>query len=322
MLRWGQALLDGEPLSAESMATYWEPPVDEGYVDSFYGYGWVVMDRGGSKVITHNGGNGILFADMVIVPDTETVAVLQTNVVADFAMAGQLFEQLGARLMMGEKLPTVPDWDRSGSSSLDHWNGRYSVTGDGELTVTVGDDELRVEAVDSAGFSALLSTRPVDAARAERLSARIDAIVGAYLAGDWEPLWEAYDRPMPLESLIERAGQRLAGLLEENGALEGHQILGTAFRDGRDVTLARLVFENGESYRAYVWDPEEEEALLGVSARGLDHILHVLPEVGGTLASWDGRAGVSQSVRFEEVEGGGVRLVIGHDPGVEAVRRD
>jgi hypothetical protein len=95
-------------------------------------------------------------------------------------------------------------------------------------------------------------------------------------------------------------------------------VLGTAFRDGRDVTLVRIGFEHGEVYRAYVWDPDEEETLLGVSGRGLDHILHVLPEEGGSFASWDGRTGESRPVRFEPVAGGGMRLRIGD---LEAIRR-
>jgi hypothetical protein len=103
----------------------------------------------------------------------------------------------------------------------------------------------------------------------------------------------------------------LSAAVEENGSLRGYEVLGTAFRDGRDVTLVRIDFEHGEVYRAYVWDPDEEEKLLGVSVRGLDPILHVLPEEGGTLASWDGRTGESRPVRFEPVAGGGMRLRIG-----------
>ncbi len=214
----------------------------------------------------------------------------------------------------------MPVWDRSAGDRLDDLAGSYALPRGGSLTVMVGDDELRIEPTDAVAFSALLSTRPVERARAERLSGRLDSIVRAYLAGDWEPLWEAYGRPMPLESLAERGGGRLAGLVEDNGAVKGHEVLGTAFRDGRDVTLVRLDFENGEAYRAYVWDPNEEEALLGVSGRGLDHILHVLPEVGGTFASWDARVGVSRPVRFEAIEGGGMRLSIGDS--IEAVRED
>ncbi len=43
--------------------------------------------------------------------------------------------------------------------------------------------------------------------------------------------------------------------------------------------------------------------------------LHVLPEEGGTFASWDGRTGESRPVRFEPVAGGGMGSRIG---GLEA----
>jgi len=182
----------------------------------------------------------------------------------------------------------------------------------------VAGHELAVEAEGREGFAALLSTRPVDAGRGRRLTERIDGIVSAYLAGDWSPLWEAYGRSTPLEQLASRGRSRLSAAVERNGSLRGHEVLGTAFRDGRDVTLARIDFEHGEVYRAYVWDPDEEEKLLGVSGRGLDHMLHVLPEEGGSFASWDGRTGESRPVGFEPVAGGGMRLRIGD---LEAIRR-
>jgi CubicO group peptidase (beta-lactamase class C family) len=318
MVRWGQALLKGGPLSEKSMETYWSPHFDEGGGDSFYGYGWVVTDMAGHKVITHNGGNGILFADMAIVPDAELVMVIQTNVVADFRLAGRLLEQIGSRLLFGETLPSVPNRAATAPADLDRLAGVYDLEGGGLLRVTVDGDELAVEAEDREGFAALLSTRAVDAGRGRRLTERIDGIVSAYLAGDWSPLWEAYGRRTPLEQLASRGRSRLSAAVERHGSLRGHEVLGTAFRDGRDVTLVRIDFENGEVYRAYVWDPDEEEKLLGVSVRGLDHILHVLPEEGDSFASWDGRTGESRPVRFETVAGGGMRLRIGD---LEAIRR-
>ncbi len=315
MVRWGQALLNGGPLSEKSMETYWSPHFDEGGGDSFYGYGWVVTDMAGHKVITHNGGNGILFADMAIVPDAELIMVIQTNVAADFRVAGQLLEQIGARLLVGQELPSVPHLAATAPSDLDRLDGVYEIRGGGVLRVTVAGDELAVEAEDRETFAALLSTRAVEAGRGRRLTERIEGIVSAYLDGDWSPLWKAYARPTPLEQLASRGRSRLSTMAERNGSLRGHEVLGTAFRDGRDVTLVRIDFEYGEVYRAYVWDPDEEEKLLGVSGRGLDHILHVLPEEGGTFASWDGRTGESRPVRFEPVAGGGLRLRIG---GLEA----
>jgi CubicO group peptidase (beta-lactamase class C family) len=317
MLRWGQALLTGRPLSAESMSAYWSPHADEGGGDSFYGYGWVVMDADGTRVITHNGGNGILFADMLIVPEAELVLVVQTNVIADFRLTQQLLEILGRRLLLGEALPSVPDWDERPAAELAGFAGTYLLPSGGALEVGALDGELTVVATDASAFAKLLSLRPVDEARAKRLSTRIDEIASAYLAGDFEPLWEAYGRFMSLEGFAERSGGRLRALQDEHGELRGHEVLGTAFRDGRDVTLVRLDFENGQAYRAYVWDPDEDESLLGSSVRGLDHVVHVLPDVDGGFATWDARTGTSREVEFQET-GEGLRLRIGE---VEAVRR-
>jgi CubicO group peptidase (beta-lactamase class C family) len=70
MLRWARALLEGRVLSAESLERLWAPHMREGEdADSFYGYGWAVLEmEDGTKVVTHNGGNGIFFADLALVP--------------------------------------------------------------------------------------------------------------------------------------------------------------------------------------------------------------------------------------------------------------
>ncbi len=108
MLRWAQALMDGRVLQPESMAKYWAPHVSEGG-DSFYGYGWsIVTAPGGLKVITHNGGNGIFFADLALVPQTKLVIFLQTNVVADMPGAQQLLAQIGQRIAADKAYPDVP----------------------------------------------------------------------------------------------------------------------------------------------------------------------------------------------------------------------
>jgi hypothetical protein len=303
------------------MKILWSSHVDEGGGDSFYGYGWVVMEMDGRKVITHNGGNGILFADMLIVPDEKLVAVIQTNAVADFPSVRVLLEQLGKRLVVGAPLPVVPDRAETMPENLERFVGAYGLNNGGEIRVTLESEELAIEAMDSRAFSALLSTRTVDSARAHRFTARIDEVVTAYLERDWKPLWEACGRSMPLGSLESRAGARVTAMIESHGPVKGHEVLGTAFREGRDVTLVRIDLERGEVYRAYVWDPQEEESLLGVSGRGLDHVIHVFPEKGGTFSSWDARIGLSRPVRFDVAEDGSTRLWIGSDKAFRALLR-
>ena len=310
MVRWAQALLGGKILSPASMERYWTPHVDEGGGDSFYGYGWVVMDFAGTKVITHNGGNGIFFADMAIVPDAGLIVVLMTNVVTDFSMAGGLLETIGARLFVGEPLPIVPDVAAAEEGNLDHFAGSYELEGGGELQATAVAGLLEIEATDPRSFAALFSTRPHDFDRSARLTERIEEIAAAFFAGDHEPLSRAYGGQISAEALADRWEQGRAALEERYGQLRSYTVLGTALRDGRDVTLLRFDFADGESYRAYVWDPEEQESLQGVSRRGLDHVLRVHPLAAGGYASWDGRSATSLPVELVDLPEGGARLTI------------
>lgn len=105
--QWAKALLAGEPLSQASLAEYWASHVDEGYGDSFYGYGWVSVDEGpgGHRLVMHNGGNGVFFADMAIYPEQQVVMVLLTNTAADWAGADRLLERVGLRMFEGRAYP-------------------------------------------------------------------------------------------------------------------------------------------------------------------------------------------------------------------------
>lgn len=72
MARWVKALRAGEVLSAESLDALFGEHVDEGYGDSYYGYGWVTFHLpNGERMIGHNGGNGFFFADLNFFPDRD-----------------------------------------------------------------------------------------------------------------------------------------------------------------------------------------------------------------------------------------------------------
>ncbi len=321
MLRWARALTDGRVLSPESMAKYWAPHVSEGG-DSHYGYGWVIMTVPPDvRVVTHNGGNGILFADMAIIPDAGIVLFLQTNVVADAPLAQGLLEQFGRRLLAGEPYPEVPDVVEVEAATLSPLAGEYRLAG-GVLRLTVDGTTLLLEADGREAFARLHSTRSVDLDRAARLSARIDDIVTAYLSGDFGPAHDAYRDRVSIERLRSGWGETLPAWEEEHGALRGHEILGSAMRPGRDVTVVRFLFEHGHEDRAYVWDEAAEERLLGYSRRGLDTQLRFFPVAGGTYASWDRMTGSSKPLRIEQHEDGSLGITLGvSDGAVRGQRR-
>lgn len=321
MLRWAQALMMGRILSPESMAAYWAPHFSEGG-DSHYGYGWSIVESDDSTLITHDGSNGIHFAEATIVPSKELVVFLQTNIRAELPMVGQIVDQITALLLNDTPLPTLPQVSKTPGTVLEGWVGDYDLEGGGSLQVSLEGVTLRVSSKDRKGFAVLHSTRPIDFSRTERLSARIDQIVGAYAEGDYKPLWEAYGRRTSLERLGQRWGSRMRELEEEHGVYRSYEVLGTALRPEREITLVRFYFESGIADRAYVWDMNAEEDLLGVSIRGLGATLTFYPEGNKDFRSWDRRTGESRSMSFSLAPEGRARLLLGQDTsGVEGHRR-
>jgi len=304
MVTWAKALMSGSVMSKQSMDAYWAPHVDEGFGESFYSYGWVVTQGPGDRrMITHNGGNTIFFADMAIFPHDNVVIVLQTNVVSDWPLANQLVEIISARLFEGEEFPLVPDRVDADADAITAFVGNY-VFGEGEqkldYVVSAEGGELLVSSGNPLSFSYMHSTRDVDMERCGRLSNRIAEIVAAYVEkDDLEPLFEAYGGRAPLEALEQGWAVRKQREQEEFGALLGFSVLGTAMRNGRDVTLARHRFENGHADTAFVWDPEEKENLLGRSGRGLDPVLRFVPTGESMFGSWDGGFSDSRPLRFD-----------------------
>jgi len=82
--RWHLALEDDKVLSREAKAAFITPHIKETWPNSSqYGYGWVVeKTRRGTKLIQHNGGNGICFADFRRFVDEGAVLILATNAFA------------------------------------------------------------------------------------------------------------------------------------------------------------------------------------------------------------------------------------------------
>lgn len=324
VLRWTRGLLEGRLLGAESRERLWSPHVREGEgADSSYGYGWAVMElEPGLRVVTHNGGNGIFFADLALVPDRGLVIFLQTNVAAGNGFIDGLLGQIGLRLAAGEPYPDVPRVVAAEPERFAALAGEWRLEGGGGLRAVAEEDGLRVAPLDAGAFARLLSS---EAPSPEALSLglernrRLEEAMRAVLAGDAAPLQRLYGDAVTLERLSEVWSERLARFVERHGALQGFEVLGTARRGDRDYTLARVRYQGGAEEVAFVWQAEPEGRLLGISLDGMATELRFRAEAGGGFASWDPASGTSTALRTEG-SGEDLRLVFGGDPGVEARR--
>ena len=317
MVQWGQALLDNKVLTAESRDAMWTGHADEsnGEGRSFYGYGWSVQQpMPDVKVITHNGGNGILFADMMIIPEKEVVAFVQTNVAATFRMSGDLLNQMTARAYGGE-YPDLPHVVDAKPSALAELTGSYAL----------GDDKVEVEAAGNAlvvtphGWNAYAVVRSMptqDAAPLLEMSAQVDKIVGSFLKGDYQPLHDAYQGRVPIDRLENVYSERLAQRESEFGKLNGYEVLGTCTGEEYHFTIVRYRYEREPILRTYVWDIEDTSNLLGVTMRRMTASCKFYPIAGGGFQSWDPSTGAS--VRAQLVDG---RFVLMRDAGEVVLAR-
>jgi CubicO group peptidase (beta-lactamase class C family) len=81
LYRWHQALLGDCVLTNDAKAKMFSRRVTEGpNADSWYSYGWVLTDSPrGTKVIQHNGGNGVFYADFIRYVDEDLVFIAASN---------------------------------------------------------------------------------------------------------------------------------------------------------------------------------------------------------------------------------------------------
>ncbi|MEL7315878.1 MAG: serine hydrolase domain-containing protein [Cyanobacteria bacterium J06559_3] len=81
MHQWHKALKGTSVLSEASKAKLFTPYVDEGYEEaSFYGYGWVIMPTSrGTTLQTHNGGNGLFYADIHRYVEDDVMIFITSN---------------------------------------------------------------------------------------------------------------------------------------------------------------------------------------------------------------------------------------------------
>jgi CubicO group peptidase (beta-lactamase class C family) len=311
MLRWARALLAGRVLSPASMAKLWAPHVSEGG-GTFYGYGWSI-DKApdGTKIVTHNGGNGIYFADLAILPDKGLVVFVMTNVIAENRSADSLLRQLIMRFLAGQPLPEIPEVVDRDAASLAPLSGRYDLpAGAGSFRVSAEGPALFVEAEGGKAFALLNAVRAAEPGRYDKLSKSMEAIIAANMKGDFEPLSKAYGGNVAPDRLKARWADMMAQSEKVRGRVLRFEVLGTARTDDRDETVVRFHCEKGTVDLTYVWDIEKADRLLGRSARGLTVKLRLYPSGERDFFTWDGGIRPPKKIRIEPGPEGRLSLTL------------
>ncbi len=81
LYKWYIALKENKIISKKSFEQLIFPHVKENESgDSHYAYGWTILDSDrNTKIIAHNGSNGVFYADFIQLPEENTVIIYMTN---------------------------------------------------------------------------------------------------------------------------------------------------------------------------------------------------------------------------------------------------
>jgi CubicO group peptidase (beta-lactamase class C family) len=325
LYKWHRALEGETILSKEAKEKAFHPWVPENEeASSFYGYGWAIFKtQRGTRLIAHNGGNGIFAADFRRYVDEGLVVLGSSNQAAFkiFPLTPQL-----ARFVFGPDLQMPPEVVRVEPAVLAREAGAYKLPGGGRFVVSAaaapaGRPALEIAADGPDALAALAGGSPENRAQWAERQERLRKAMERAHAGDYAPLHELFGKGQSLEELTARAKANWKRLEDGKGPFQGIGALGSTIREGQVATYLRLRFARGQQIAEYGWDGPEIS-----NVRFLDEIPGVLflPLSTNEVASYDPRTQTVLRIGFEAGDGGTIRALVLHAAGgdVRAVRAE
>lgn len=293
LFRWHRALEGDAILSAAAKQKMWTPHVPEGPEgSSHYGYGWTITQTvRGSKLISHNGGNGIFFADFRRYVDEGVVILVMSNS-ADAPAANAL--QAIARTVFGGEViapPVAIDGDPSRAAAA---AGTYRLPGGGTLAVAADGTRLTVRPQGQEAY-ALLNGSAGDA-RLDSLAARSVAVLEAAARREYAPLHQAMGGERPVDEVRGMHEEYMAAVSGRLGAYQGVEHVGTSTRGARALTVVRMRFAQGPQLVRIVW---EDGRILDIGSMREPAPALFVPMAPDAWASYDMATGTSIRVRVE-----------------------
>ena len=257
MYRWHLALEGDKILSKAAKEKYFKPYVPEGPEgQSYYAYGWAIFETPRkTRLVAHNGGNGVFAADFRRYVD-ENVVIYAASNAEPSAIA--LTEVLPA-IVFGGDYAMPPDVIGLEASALDRLAGSYALGSGSHIDLTRDGANLRAVATGADAFALLHSPLPEEVSA--KLNARVGAMVEASAKGDFKPIAEAFGGMVPLADVAENEGRMWGNLRERLGAFKRVEVIGSARMRPMAATVARLEFERGSQYIRFGW---EQGQLVGI----------------------------------------------------------
>lgn len=297
MARWDASLNDARVLSDSSRRKFMTGYVNEGPDgQSQYAYGWAVMKTSrGTRLVTHNGGNGVYVAEFLRFVD-DSVTIFVTSTVSELTATQAV--RVIARIVFGQPYDLPPQRVSVSPAALDSVAGTYRLGDGSRLVLRADNGRLMAEAVGQQAYSLLTtgdSTSPPGAAEANE---RARAIVEALVTGNVGPLIAARGEGGPDSAEVARQEAQLMDARRQRlGAYKSLDVIGTLRApDGGLRTTVRLTFERGAATNIYTFNRSRRIEDLG--ARPYSTV-ELIPSGAREFRSFDPRGGGSMRLVFE-----------------------
>ncbi|MEA2560684.1 MAG: hypothetical protein QOH06_2188 [Acidobacteriota bacterium] len=305
LYKWHQALEGEAILSKEAKAKMFTPHVPEDEEgSSHYGYGWAIFKtQRGTRLIAHNGGNGIFNADFRRYLDDGVVLIIGSN--------RQDFRSIPAvgpitRLIFNADYSAPPAVVRIPPAASSRHAGSYTLPSGGKIHVTAKESSsgwpgvtLMPEGKDA--FQALAGGASAEMAEREK---RLMAAFEQTLKGNYGPLAEVFGAP--LAEVTEMHKRTWSNLEGQHGPFKGFDLLGTTSAGGGSTSWVEARFERGKALFELRWAGPTVGSIQ-VRDKPPGGALY-LPESESSFVSYDPRSGAVNRIGFE---GGAMVLRMG-----------
>ncbi len=297
--RWDDALGDNRMLSDSSRRKFMTGYVNEGPLGlSQYAYGWAVMKTSrGTRLVTHNGGNGIYVAELLRFVD-DRVTIFVTSTVS--SMKATPAVEVVSKIVFGQPYDLPPERVAADPAQLAAIVGTYALADGSRLVLRAQDNRLMAEAVGQQAYQLMASGDTASSLEAAALNARSRAIVEAIVNGNAAPLYTALGPGGPDSvDVASQESQMMESRRQRFGAFRTIDVLGTVRGpEGGLQTTVRLNFASGGVTNIYTWDRTGH--IMDLGARPYQ-ALELMPSEGGGFRSFDARSGTG--AKFSVVKG-------------------
>ena len=253
--RWDAAQRNASVLSDSSRRKFTTPYVNEDASGrSQYAYGWaIVKTPRGTRLVTHNGGNGVYAAELQrFVDEGVTIFLTSTNSGLNASPMARTVE----RIVFGEPYELPPVAVALTEASIVAASGWYALPDGSRLVVRGERGRLLADAVGQSAFALLGAGDTVVSPRVAALNTRARTIAEALAKGDVRPLVAAMSDPPDTADVARQERALLADRRSRWGELRSVDVIGSAPRGEVGLTTSvRFTFERGAGTNLYTWGP-------------------------------------------------------------------